>query len=537
MSVSASLPARDVGEFGAIRNGDRDAFVAYAQHWLDRVHDVVLDIVGNADTAVDVTGEVFESLWLRHEDLVASDLTRDSLLLASRQRALNHFEHDGRSPPDASDVGLGGWETVSGGDGGQRPRSRHDVSAARDRAVLVRAAVSVLGASDTSLLDLYLRHGIGAAAIADELGVTEDEAPRRLARLRVDLGEVMAAFVHWHAGRPICDALATAVGDTTEFDVAAFESIGVHRQECAECARRHRSLVNPQRLFIAAPIVAVAPSGRERILSAGVASNAGLATSATSTDDRADRLAADPVVAELWASTDRVVDRPPVAHVVLEHRSARPHSAVVMASVIGLLLVAGVSVLAVRASGGDERNLSEPRVAAEAAPVDPELRSSGPASAGIEGRSAGPTPSTAATSTAPSTSSTQPEAPPASGADPFAVGPVAPATTGTSTPSRPATKSTVSSTVASASPSLPVPATTTSAPLPTSPPTVTTTAPETTAPATTQAPTTTTQAPTTTAPATTAPATTAPATTAPATTTPPTTPPTTEAPTTTAPIP
>lgn len=229
--------------FAAIRQGDRGAFDALVEPWIYRIYDVALVILGSPAAAAEVSRETIESLWDRHHDLSAEDLTRDGLLIATRGRALARLDRDGLP----------------------------EISTTNEHVALARAAAVVLGADEVSYLDLYLRHGVDAEALAPVLGVSSDAVAHRFALTRADLGETMAAVTLWNGGRPTCLELATALGDTTDFDAAVSESIERHRQGCPECARRHRSIVNPERLFVAAPVVAVSPTIRERIVATAVA--------------------------------------------------------------------------------------------------------------------------------------------------------------------------------------------------------------------------------------------------------------------------
>jgi len=64
----AAFSVSDI-DVGAIRDGERRAFVVLADVWLDRMHDAAQNIVGSAEAAAEICGEVFGRLWRRHADV------------------------------------------------------------------------------------------------------------------------------------------------------------------------------------------------------------------------------------------------------------------------------------------------------------------------------------------------------------------------------------------------------------------------------------------------------------------------------------
>ena len=461
-----------------IRNGDRGEFNAHIDRWVYRIYDVALSILGSTAGAVEVSRDMIASLWDRHLELSADDLTRDSLLVATRERALSQATRN----------------------------DRQEISTTNEHVVLARAASVVVGIDEVSALDLYLRHGVGADALGLMLGVASNAVPHRLALSRADLGEAMATFTLWNAGRPICVELVRILGDATEFDTIVAGSIELHRQDCPECARRHRSLVNPERLFIAAPIVAVSATLRERIIPIAATSTDPTGVGrAVHDSDSADDLD-DP-----WAATIRSTPMAAVA-VVQDRRSAQPQATALTAALVAVLIVGGVVALAARGSGGNEGRVSGASVPAnQLVLADPAEEATTTTERPRARTTPSPSASTTSTSTSTSTSTTPLDPATTSVADVVLVGPPVPSTTARS-------RTVTTSSVSSSSPST----------------TLSSTMPTTTAPPTTIAPTTTGAATTTTTEAPTTPTTTAAPTTteAPTTTTAPTP---TEAPTTTTP--
>jgi hypothetical protein len=505
------MPSAADIDLSAIHAGDADAFVAVIDVWLDRMHDTAQNIVGSAQAAAEVCSGVFEVLWKHHAVVSPGDLTRESLLLATRSHALTHLE-------------LHGWSTPGGHSGALRDSFASSItrsSTIANRVVLAHAAAAVLGPRDVSCLDLHRRHELSATSLARALGVEDETAPRRLIALRGELESVIAALVLWNSGTPMHHRPARLPLDPASFDRQTFDDIVRHVGTCAACARAHRDLVNPASTFLAAPVTAVAPSVRHRVLVTvtgactptapvvALRSGPSATVPAASTDDSSDddhSLLEDPEVAALWASTVRPRAAPsPVATTALVRRSPRRvRSAVAVAGVAAVMAVTGGAVLSLRGSGAKDQTVvndgPSPSIVDDS---EPTVRSLGPvppssAPAARSAPSSSTTTSVTTSTTSVSTSTTEPEPPT-----------TAPTRVATAAPPLPTAGPSPSPPTATAAP------TTTQAPDGTEAPTSTsaTTEPTTTATSTTDAATTTTTAPTTTAATTTAPTTVAPTTT------------------------
>ena len=250
----------------AVRAGDRDAFAVLFSRWFDRVYDVARNIVRSPDTAADVAQDTFIAAWERLDRLEQVDSFGGWLLRIARNRALDRLEREGRSRPQEGEtvsdlVDAGASSPVAAG----RTGDPSELVTAADRDGLIAAAAVALGERDASLLDLHLRHGLTPAEIADELGVTANNAHQLLFRLRNRLGTAIGAYVLWHRGRPQCPTLAGLVG--TDFDAASMTVIERHRGNCDDCTRRRAVLVAPEQLFSAAPVLIAPVVLRDRVLS------------------------------------------------------------------------------------------------------------------------------------------------------------------------------------------------------------------------------------------------------------------------------
>ena len=377
---------------------DRSVFVAQVEPLVDRAHDVAHGIVGDADVAADVVRDVFDSLRAGPALSPTGGGSRlESVLLATRAAALHRAASTGTSSSDTSPTEAPASDTGSTG-------AWRVPTASRTRVRLTQAAAAVLGADDTSTLELHLRHGIGASALAGVLAVSADDAPSRLEQLRLRLDDALAAFTVWRGGEPACAELAALLDDGTTldpapFDAVAFDTVVAHRAACDACTRLHEALTNPAGMLVAAPVVAVPAAGRAVMLPPA---ETWMPASAAQHVAAHRRASDDTPTALLWSPVDQPArSSPPVAEVRRDGRWP-----VIAASAAALLVVvAGGVAIAVRGPSGDDR----PATTAAGVPA-------GDLADTTEVRSLGPPPPVvattgAATSTRPAdtTESTEPE--------------------------------------------------------------------------------------------------------------------------------
>jgi RNA polymerase sigma factor (sigma-70 family) len=236
----------------AARAGDPDAFGRLFDTWFDRVHDLSRRIVKDPGTAGEVAQDAFLTAWTRLDGLEDPDAFGGWLLRIARNASLNRLAKERRSVALDHDT----MTTITDLDAPD-----HDPLAAMDQAArveLVWDAAAALGDRDRSLLDLHLRHGLGAADLAEELGTTANNAHQMLHTLRKRLGTSVRALVLWRAGRPACDDLrrALAASGVAGFDKQAVKVIDRHAGACATCGREREDRLAPAALFGAAPVVA-----------------------------------------------------------------------------------------------------------------------------------------------------------------------------------------------------------------------------------------------------------------------------------------
>jgi hypothetical protein len=173
----------------------------------------------------------------------------------SRNRSLNRLERERRS------VALGDEETGAVMDLLHATLDDTDVVDDAEQAELLWAAAAALGERDASVLDLHLRHGFGAAEIAEALDVSTSNAYQLLHRLKDRLGTAIRGWVLWSHGSPGCEVLASvlAAAGIDAFGADTVRVISRHARGCDACEARQVTRLSPDAMFAAVPIVAVGP--------------------------------------------------------------------------------------------------------------------------------------------------------------------------------------------------------------------------------------------------------------------------------------
>ena len=254
----------DVDLVLAARDGDADAFGVLFDRWFDRVHDVAYRIVRDREVSAEVAQDVFLVAWTNLNRIEQPASFGGWLLRTARNRALNRLERERRT------VAVSDEENVMHS---QRDEPEYDPGETMHRneqVDLVWAAASALGERDASVLDLHLRHGLGAAELAEALGVTANNAHQLLFRLRKRLGAAVRGWVLWRNGHPACAELVVVLqaAGITAFGPAAVARIERHSEGCPSCLTWREQRLAPEALFAAVPIIAVAPMVRAQAASA-----------------------------------------------------------------------------------------------------------------------------------------------------------------------------------------------------------------------------------------------------------------------------
>lgn len=246
----------------AVRAGDPTAYAALFDRYADRCFDVARRITHDDGRTADVTQEVFTTAWQQIDGLRDPGAFGGWVLRSSRNKALNKLRDEGRAvaadDADASLRNLAAPDSVEA-----------DVEAL-DHRDLVWAASAALGERDASVLDLHLRHQLSVPEIAEELGVTTNNAHQLLHRMKERLGTGIRAYVLVRGGDASCPGLraALAAAGVTRFGPDAVKVIGRHVGTCDDCTGRQAAVLAPEAMFAAVPMLVMAPALRAHAASA-----------------------------------------------------------------------------------------------------------------------------------------------------------------------------------------------------------------------------------------------------------------------------
>ena len=155
--------ARDTELVLAARAGDPEAFGRLFDAWFPSVYDIAYRIVRQREAAADVAQDTFLAAWQGLAGLDQPGSFGGWLRRIARNRALNRLAADRRAVVDDDEVAA-----VLDSPGSQSRSdewSDADMTADLTRAEqhqMVWSAAGTLGPRDASLLDLHLRHGLGA---------------------------------------------------------------------------------------------------------------------------------------------------------------------------------------------------------------------------------------------------------------------------------------------------------------------------------------------------------------------------------------
>ncbi|HEV7761372.1 MAG TPA: sigma-70 family RNA polymerase sigma factor [Acidimicrobiales bacterium] len=241
----------DIELVEAARTGDPVAFGRLFDRWFDRTYDVSWHIVRNRDTAAEIAQDSFLAAWEQLPTLRQPESFGGWVLRIARNRSLNRLERERHSAPSDDTV-----MAVLDGRAGHGDIAADVADHERDQ--LVWAAAAALGERDASLLDLHLRHDLGAAAIAEELDTTPNNVHQLLHRLRGRLAGAIRSWVLWRDGRAQCLGLGDAIdaAGLTHFGADAVRVISAHAADCEVCREAQRAVLAPEALFAAVPVVA-----------------------------------------------------------------------------------------------------------------------------------------------------------------------------------------------------------------------------------------------------------------------------------------
>jgi RNA polymerase sigma factor (sigma-70 family) len=233
------------------------AYRAYA----DRLYAYARNVLHNADAAADAVHDTFVIAAQRVGDLRDPDKLRSWLYTIARNECLRILRAARRGAPL-----MEADEPVA--DPIDPTRGIH----ADQLRELVRAASQGLSDNDREMIELAVRHDMGAAEVGSVLGVSTDHAHARMSRARTQLHRSLGALLVARAGGARCATLTELTrGWDGVFTPLLRKRVSRHIERCSRCTERQSELLNPAQLlpaYAALPFLPVPAIIWERVASA-----------------------------------------------------------------------------------------------------------------------------------------------------------------------------------------------------------------------------------------------------------------------------
>jgi RNA polymerase sigma factor (sigma-70 family) len=132
---------------------------------------------------------------------------------------------------------------------------------------LVRAAMGGLNPCEREVIELGLRHDLSGADLAAVLGVSRNQAHALASRARGRLEQELGVLLVARTGRWACPVLDLMLCDWDgQLTAPMRKQVARHTGECDACAYRRRSALRPAALAGMAPLAALPPGLREKVL-------------------------------------------------------------------------------------------------------------------------------------------------------------------------------------------------------------------------------------------------------------------------------
>ncbi len=242
--------------------GDRDAFAALYQRYIDGLYDFALRMVRDPDQAADVVQNTFTKAWESLQRRTMPGNVKAWLFTIARNSAIDEIRHrkrmaglDDRSLPSLSELEVSPLPD---------PETAYRN---RELAALVWESAAALSAEEYSLLDLHVRRGLEADELAANLHLRKGAVYTRLSRLRDALEESVTSTLLARLGRRDCSDLDALLGRFPAAGVTREirRAVQGHLRDCRRCQESKRRYLSPAELFSGLVVIPPAQHVRESI--------------------------------------------------------------------------------------------------------------------------------------------------------------------------------------------------------------------------------------------------------------------------------
>lgn len=231
----------------AIAAGDDAALTELYERYSGPLFDFTVRIVRRSDVAADVVQSTFIKAWTAVQRGNPPAHPKAWLYSIARNEAIDQYRKQHRSVPvdfeDESSPFELEAELTSDTDPELKLRDQ-------EIAEIVWTAAAALGEDSLSLLDLQLRQELTGDQLAEALGVSTQNAYKKMSRLRESLEEAVGDEV-LRRDPGECEELEALIERFPEAELTptARRAISKHVRNCELCEERRRRLTSPAALF------------------------------------------------------------------------------------------------------------------------------------------------------------------------------------------------------------------------------------------------------------------------------------------------
>jgi len=217
-------------------DGDRAAFAAIYDRYVDRIHTMCVHMLSNRDDAAEVCGDVFLTAAERLHQLRDPDRLKPWLFAIARRQVYLRTTRRSRTVPTAEAADMDAPQV------GQHGSLVEDAAEQSELASIVAAAAAGLDESDRLVLELQLQ-GLEGADLADALGVSATNAYQATHRMKERFERSIGALLVARQGRSDCDDLTDVLRDWDgNFSVLWRKRVARHIDRCETCERRRKAV-------------------------------------------------------------------------------------------------------------------------------------------------------------------------------------------------------------------------------------------------------------------------------------------------------
>ena len=246
--------------------GDRTAFAAIYERYVDRVHGFAYSFLRSSADAADATQDTFVRAAEQLANLRDPSKLRSWLFAIARTVCLARIRRRGRDTPEADMSAMADAGAAAAGASVSGPASAAEQS---ELARLVWDAAAALDDRDRLVLELSVREGLDGGELADALGVSPAHAHVLAHRARQRVERALGAFLVARLGRSDCPDLARMLaGWDGRFSMVVRKKVAHHVDGCETCEDTRARTLSPVALLSAVPLVPLAADRRDAVLAA-----------------------------------------------------------------------------------------------------------------------------------------------------------------------------------------------------------------------------------------------------------------------------